>query len=114
MEPTYHSGDRVLVRRVPAHRIRAGDVVVIEHPGEDGRWTTPASRPRADRQWLIKRVAALPGDPVPRDLAPALAVVPDERVPAGRVVVFGDAGLRSYDSKQIGFLPHKIFRHKQK
>jgi len=92
MRPTYDDGDRVLVRRVPHRRLRTGDVVVIAQPGEEGRW-------------LIKRLIARPGDPVPRDRIPALATAAGETVPTGSVVVLGDGGPHSLDSKQLGYLP---------
>ncbi|GIJ49326.1 S26 family signal peptidase [Virgisporangium aliadipatigenens] len=100
MRPTYDDGDRVLVRRVPPRRLRTGDVVVLAEPSP--RKPEPGSG--AGERWLIKRVAALPGDPVPRHV-PALATAAGERVPTGSVVVLGDGGARSYDSKQLGYLP---------
>lgn len=102
MEPAYHAGDRVLIRR-SGRRIRRGEVVVVEAPHR-GAWTTRTVG-IAGREWLIKRVAAVAGDPVPRDLAPALAGTPDVTVPEGSLVLFGDAGADSYDSKQVGYFP---------
>ncbi|MEV4137159.1 S26 family signal peptidase [Dactylosporangium sp. NPDC049742] len=104
MEPTYRDGDRVLVRRggVPA----VGQVVVVEYPSLDGTWQLPLLRdgaPAAEvgrRRWLIKRVAAVPGDPVPRDRVPALA---GERVPPGMVVLLGDNPGSSFDSRRMGY-----------
>ncbi|GLZ58419.1 MULTISPECIES: S26 family signal peptidase [Micromonospora] len=104
MEPTYRDGDRVLVRRgrVPA----TGHVVVVEYPSVDGKWPLPPLRDGASaaevgrRRWLIKRVAAVPGDPVPRDRVPALA---EERVPPGMVVLLGDNPGSSFDSRRIGY-----------
>ena len=57
------------------------------------------------RTWLIKRVAALPGDPVPRDGVPALRSVTEERVPPGQVVLLGDNRRCSVDSRQLGYFP---------
>ncbi|MGC4795879.1 S26 family signal peptidase [Micromonospora saelicesensis] len=104
MEPTYRGGDRVLVRRgsMPA----TGHVVVVEYPTLDGTWPLPPLRDGASasevgrRRWLIKRVAAVPGDPVPRDRVPALA---EERVPPGMVVLLGDNPDSSFDSRRIGY-----------
>lgn len=82
-------GDRVLVRRDSGPR--AGDVVVLRHPpaGSDAA-TTPS--------WIIKRVAATPGQPVP------LATVrPGTRVPAGRLVLLGDNRGASTDSRHVGY-----------
>ena len=98
MSPAYEPGDRVLVRRVRARALRVGDVVVVEKPEAVGVW--PAARRRGARQWVIKRVAALPGDPVPPSVRVAQRVVPP-----GELVVLGDAGRYSFDSKQHGFYP---------
>lgn len=105
MEPTYRAGDRVLVRRSAPDRLRVGDVVVAEAP-VDGAWPATLVRgaPRG-RMWLIKRVAAVPGDPIPRDRVPALARVTEQRVPSGRVVLLGDADRGSWDSTTIGYFP---------
>ncbi|WP_328653152.1 S26 family signal peptidase [Micromonospora sp. NBC_00330] len=89
MEPAFREGDRVLVRRDSGPR--AGDVVVLRHPpaGSDAA-TTPS--------WIIKRVAATPGQPVP------LATVrPGTRVPAGRLVLLGDNRGASTDSRHVGY-----------
>lgn len=99
MAPTFVDGDRVLVRRVPAHRLRVGDVVVVRLPGA-GR-----ADGAGDRPWLVKRVAALPGDPVPATVAP---VAGDGRVP-GRVpdrglVVLSDNPAGAVDSRELGCL----------
>lgn len=103
MEPTYRAGDRVLVRHVPPHRIRRGDVVVIRRTASTGD-RVAAARAADSGSWLIKRVAAIPGDPVPREV-PALANVAEQSVPAGCLVLLGDAGAGSYDSKHVGYFP---------
>jgi signal peptidase I len=87
MEPTYRDGDRVLVRRGGA--LTPGQVVVLEESGG----------------WLIKRVAAVPGDPVPRDRVPALAEVREDRVPEGKLVLLGDNQDVSMDSREVGYFP---------
>ncbi|NUT53328.1 MAG: S26 family signal peptidase [Saccharothrix sp.] len=109
MEPTYRDGDRVLVRRrcVP----RVGQVVVVERPMHRGEWPAPpvaghVGGVAASRvEWLIKRVVAVPGDPVPRDVVPALADVPEDRVPVGRLVLLGDNRGASFDSAEVGYFP---------
>ncbi|MEV4291397.1 S26 family signal peptidase [Nonomuraea bangladeshensis] len=99
MEPAYRSGDRVLVRRVAGSKLGRGQVVVFE-AAAGGRWRTgPLPAPK-DAKWLIKRVAALPGDPVP----PAVNAPEGALVPAGRLVVIGDGPL-SADSRHWGYLP---------
>lgn len=102
MEPAYRPGDRVLVRRVRPAQIQVGAVVVIERP--DAARGAPPPRGRLDdRKWLIKRVLAVPGDPVPRDRVPSLAGVPERHVPPGKLVLLGDAPRGSYDSRQLGY-----------
>ncbi|SED36013.1 Signal peptidase, peptidase S26 [Streptomyces sp. 2224.1] len=109
MEPGYHDGDQVLVERGATPS--PGHVVVIERQAPEGQWRQPPLRP-ADgpgevqgRHWIIKRVAAVPGDPVPRAAVPALATVPERHVPAGRLVLLGDNPQASLDSRQYGYFP---------
>jgi signal peptidase I len=109
MEPSYHEGDRVLVRRIRTPVV--GQVVVVEQPGVDGQWLDPPlcagadSTQLSDRRWLIKRVAAVPGDAVPRVGFPALAHVGEDAVPAGNLVLVGDNRRLSLDSRRIGYFP---------
>src|SRR6266545_1800605 len=56
-------------------------------------------------RWMIKRVAALPGDPVPRQAVPMLAGRPEDAVPPAMLVLLGDNGSASYDSRQVGYFP---------
>jgi signal peptidase I len=100
MEPAYTGGDRVVVRRVPAAALRTGDAVVVERPTGPGRWSGPPGRRVTGRRWMIKRVAALPGEPVPPRVHAAEPVVPP-----GRMVVLGDNPAASYDSRGFGYLP---------
>ncbi|MBF8190609.1 hypothetical protein ITP53_33835 [Nonomuraea sp. K274] len=82
MEPALHAGDRVPVRRVPLERVRTGDVVVVEQPGlgRPGRPGAAATTSRpAGRRWVIKRVAGVPGDPVPEAVAGVVGAVPGAR-----------------------------------
>ncbi|MEU9338864.1 signal peptidase I [Streptomyces sp. NPDC048290] len=116
MEPTYHHGDRVLVRRTRA--LSTGQVVVVERPGPGNSWHHP-SLPRgagavsvAGRQWMIKRVGGSPGDPVPRHVSHGQPVPkghdpvpPDQVVPPGRLVLLGDNPDSSVDSRQLGYFP---------
>ncbi|GGS97562.1 S26 family signal peptidase [Nonomuraea spiralis] len=97
MLPAYRPGERVLVRRTSSRSLRTGQVVILgADPGGD-RTVTGA-------RWIIKRVAAVPGDPIPRDTVPALRTAPGTRVPTGRLVVLGDNANRSYDSRHSGYL----------
>ncbi|MFG1943265.1 S26 family signal peptidase [Nonomuraea sp. NPDC048826] len=99
MWPTYHDGDRVLIRRVPVTAVRAGQVVVVAASPRD------VAVPGRGTRWLLKRAVAVPGDPVPRDRFPALRSVPDPAVPPGHLVVLGDNPSQSYDSRQAGYMP---------
>ncbi|MEU4807205.1 S26 family signal peptidase [Actinosynnema sp. NPDC023587] len=83
----------------------------MERPMHRGEWPAPpvatriggAEVPRIE--WLIKRVVAVPGDPVPRDIVPALADVPEDRVPLGMLVLLGDNRDASFDSARFGYFP---------
>ncbi|MER7005611.1 hypothetical protein ABT297_21555 [Dactylosporangium sp. NPDC000555] len=50
---------------------------------------------------LVKRIAALPGDPVPPSVLPAVGGRPGDVVPPGKLVVIGD-GIASADSRRPG------------
>ncbi|WP_055480622.1 S26 family signal peptidase [Sphaerimonospora mesophila] len=86
MLPTYQPGERVLVRRTSARFLHTGQVVVLNGP-----------------QQIIKRVAAAPGDPIPKETVPALSTAPGTRVPAGHLVLLGDNPTRSHDSRDSGY-----------
>lgn len=90
MSPALYSGDQVLVSRRSAG-VSAGDVVVFRYA------TGPDEK-------LIKRVAAVAGDLVPRDVLRAVQARPGTRVPPGFLVVIGD-GVQSTDSRDFGYLP---------
>ena len=133
MRPALTAGDRVLVRRIGIDDLCRGQVVVIEKPDANGTWvTTPPRWPAGHREWMIKRVAAVPGDHWPGPVASASAVTPAssltlpntvvpasahpaetvlaaahpaETVPPGKLVVLGDNAARSFDSRQIGYIP---------
>jgi signal peptidase I len=96
MEPTFRPGDRVLARRVELGSVRVGDVVIV------GARVQGAALDVPDTPWIIKRLAAIPGDPVPRDRFAALAQVRESAVPAGKLVVLGDSP-RSADSRMHGY-----------
>jgi signal peptidase I len=98
MWPTLMPGDRVLVRRARLARVRRGQVVVVEAPDAGGYRPVPA--PGAG--WMIKRVAAVPGDPRPSAILPAGT---DPLVPSGKLVVLGDNPAWSHDSRHIGYIP---------
>ncbi|MCT2590613.1 signal peptidase I [Streptomyces sp. N2-109] len=95
MAPTLQDGERVVVRRRLLTQLRRGDVVVLRPPDPSG---VPAGDPPTTG-WNIKRVAALPGDPVPEESTGAL---PGTHVPPGSLVVLGDNS-HSIDSRHRGF-----------
>ncbi|MEV4221062.1 S26 family signal peptidase [Nonomuraea sp. NPDC049725] len=102
MAPTLLPRERVLVRRTRLGRVRRGDIVVLNPGGED---PDAVRRSALNRPWIIKRVLAAPGDPLPKDLLPSLAGVPEESVPPGKLVVIGDNPSRSSDSRTRGYFP---------
>jgi len=93
MEPSLRTGDRVLIRRRGLAAVRRGDLVVLMPPPEQVIREQPANR------WNIKRVVALPGDPVPAAVAHLEGV---RRVPRDALVVYGDSPT-SADSRHRGF-----------
>ncbi|MFD8556955.1 S26 family signal peptidase [Streptosporangium canum] len=85
MEPFLNSGDRVLFRRGKL-TIRRGDVIVLRSP-------VPGSHDPI----IIKRVAAVQGDAISAEMGHGVA-----SVPADHLVVLGDNGRSSLDSRQFG------------
>jgi signal peptidase I len=90
MNPTLADGDRVLARRVSPSALRRGQVAVVVNPLPVGR------------RFLIKRIAALPGDPVPPMPGTVLS---GERVPSGQLILLGDNADVSFDSRDLGYFP---------
>jgi signal peptidase I len=106
MQPTLTTGDRVLVRRATMDDLRSGLVVVVEKPRPDGGWAGPApSWPPGQREWLIKRVAALPGERRPAAVPPPGSEPGNAVVPQGMFVILGDNVAWSHDSRMIGYIP---------
>ncbi|HEY9368658.1 S26 family signal peptidase [Streptomyces sp.] len=102
MAPTLLDGERVVVRRRPLARVRRGDVVVLKPPPPTSERDAAAyGTDRNGADWNVKRVTALPGEPVPAGTAGA---GPGDLVPAGSLVVRGD-NPDSIDSRHRGFFP---------
>jgi signal peptidase I len=95
MLPSYRHGDMLVVRRVPPRVIRPGDVVVLDNGEHD------EPHPSAT-YWIIKRVAAIPGDVVSPGILPAGQ---DATVPPGQLVLLGDNPAQSTDSRHNGYFP---------
>jgi hypothetical protein len=110
MQPTFEPADRVLVRRVPAGRIRIGDIVVAALD------TRPARLPRDSPQLIIKRVVAVPGTRMPEEAARELGVAAAAVLHAGLFVVAGDnlstLGNRHFAARRIvGIVVRRLHRH---
>lgn len=97
MYPTLSDGDRVLVRRCAVDSVRPGDVVVLLGPRMPGLGLSPAEfltgATNSERTLMVKRVVAIPGDPLPGTSSVVLA---DE------IIVTGDNESMSFDSRQAG------------
>jgi signal peptidase I len=109
MQPTLNHGDRLLVRRTSATRIRSGQIVLVQRPDPRTGWSTSGSRPsRVDgAAWYVKRAVAVAGDPVPPELAARCTAQLGTQVPAGKLLVIGDNPL-SDDSKKWGYCPDRL------
>ncbi|WP_331767265.1 S26 family signal peptidase [Embleya sp. NBC_00896] len=95
MAPTFVDGERLLVRRT--RRVRRGDAVVFRNPTQfDGG--------DPDLSWMVKRVAAMPGDPVPAEVRDRVGAGSGTRVPPNSLVLRGDAA-RTQDSRHFGYVP---------
>ena len=92
MAPTYLDGDRLLVRRRRLSGVRSGTPILVRLP-------PPEAGPRGE-VLMVKRAAALPGDPVPAGVPG-----PDQVVPPSRLVVIGDNPNGSHDSRTVGHVP---------
>jgi signal peptidase I len=93
MVPTMMPGDRMLAVRWP-RLARRGRCVIVRQ-----------SVPTPERTSLVvKRLVAMGGDAVPEGVRRFPGDGGGDRVPPGRVVLFGD-GARSTDSRDYGFVP---------
>ncbi|WP_431682291.1 S26 family signal peptidase [Kitasatospora sp. KL5] len=104
MQPTLRAGDVLIGRRAGLRALQVGGLVILERPDPSGHWPPPGTgRPR---RWMVKRVAALPGDPMPAALTDFAAT---PVVPPATVVVLGDNRSASIDSRTLGPVPaHRI------
>lgn len=122
MLPTYDDGDRLLVRRLSGRQPRVGQVVLAEVPWSQieipsipapdlqpsagpAQTVTPLVPPGAggsvgEPLRVVKRVAAVAGEP-----APVQAGQHEPVVPAGMVMLLGDNPSDSNDSREFGHVP---------
>lgn len=98
MAPTLRDGDRVLVLRRAAPRLTVGDVVVLAPP-ED-----PDSGLLRGFGHHLKRVVALPGDPMPAGIAGGVPGPGGDRVPPEHLIVLSDNPI-GIDSRNWGPYP---------
>jgi signal peptidase I len=106
MLPALADGDRLLVRRARLAELAVGQIVVFQRPDDDHSWSSEQPIwPPARGEWLIKRVAAVPGDYVPPGIPTGAPAGRDAVVPAGQLVVLGDNHVLSYDSRSVGYIP---------
>ncbi len=89
MEPSLRPGRRAFILRM---RPRRGDIVLLSDPHVPGAY-------------VIKRLAAVAGDPVPPSCASAVKAA---RVPDGRIILLGDNPGHSVDSRLRGTYPAGI------
>ncbi|MDX3104514.1 S26 family signal peptidase [Nonomuraea angiospora] len=103
MTPTLQPGEKLLVRRCGITALKVGDIVVLEPPRVPvSHEVTILSRLPTRTQWQVKRVAALPGDPIPPPAQEAAGTL--RTVPGGTLIVLGDNNA-SNDSRLNGPYP---------
>lgn len=107
MRPALEPGDRALVRR-GGRQIRVGDIVIFREPPWAAEWDGEpvVTNGLAPGGWVVKRVAALAGDPVP-PMMPS-AVVGTQHVPPGAFAAIGDNLAMSRDSRHWGWIPEQV------
>jgi signal peptidase I len=105
MQPSLRPGDRLLVRRTPLDRVKAGQVAVLRPPA--GGTIRPDAAAQAGG-YLVKRVAAVPGDRVPESCRTLAGPQLPEYVPPGSFIMLGDDPRRSYDSRFAGLIPAEL------
>ncbi|MFI6097479.1 S26 family signal peptidase [Lentzea sp. NPDC051213] len=89
MLPALQDGQKLLARRtsrVPA----TGTIVVVA--------------PFGDSQLVVKRLAAVAGEPVPPEVAQLAGIAPGSTVPPGNLVLLGDNADASIDSRVWGLM----------
>ena len=101
MVPSIQPGERLLILR-RRRRVRVGSIVALRSP-----FGSRASAGAASGYWLIKRVVAISGEPLPAVVLHEYLGQPQMTVPEGAIVVLGDHPA-SQDSKQWGPIPREL------
>ena len=91
MTPTLQPGDRLLARRIDGGTVDVGDIVILRVPAD-----VPDRRTGELSSTVVKRVAAVAGDPLPPVLRGAGVL------PPGHLAVLGDNRSASVDSRVWG------------
>ncbi|GGV01416.1 hypothetical protein GCM10010495_10610 [Kitasatospora herbaricolor] len=105
MTPALRHGQRVFFVRPGLARLRTGRIVVVTAPAAAGTDGRPGRRPAGARPLLVKRVAALAGEPIPPEVREAAGAAAGDLVPPGQLVLLGDNPGFSTDSRLWGVLP---------
>ncbi len=106
MTPALVPGERLVARRVRPGTAHTGQIVVVERPFRDGVWQWRAPNPPlVPGRYMIKRIAAVAGQPVPAPVLATVGAAPGAVVPDGQVVLLGDNRHDSLDSRDIGYIP---------
>lgn len=109
MSPMLQPGDRLLVLTRQCMQIRREALVLVDPPPLP-RWGDLAPTGSFPRQkWMVKRVAAIPGDPRPATFPTSVAAFADtQRVPPAHYYVLG-MHPQSLDSRTWGYVSaHQI------
>lgn len=90
MLPALHDGQKLLAHRTS--RVPSTGTIVVVDPFENERL-------------VVKRVAAVAGEPVPPEVMEAAGTLPGGTVPQGSLVLLGDNADASIDSRTWGLMP---------
>ncbi|MFI6451458.1 S26 family signal peptidase [Streptosporangium amethystogenes] len=112
MSPTLVSGDRVLIWRTRRGPVRRTAIVVSHIKMSADSQQESGEKRTVNLQTcnlIIKRVVAVPGDPLPRHMHyyARVSVSATLAVPDSYFVLLGDNLMQSYDSRQFGFVHRK-------
>ncbi|MER5643551.1 S26 family signal peptidase [Streptosporangium sp. NPDC002524] len=100
MEPHLRNGQKVLVSRIHRRWIQRGTCVLLDTSKLSARVRRATGGVR-----MVKRVAAIPGENVPEHLVEQIASQLCPVVPMEQFFLLGDNRNRSYDSRDMGYVP---------